>query len=121
MSRLELLAATMVFTRSRIQWVASQNEPPTLYRDGSFRLTGTVKGCDILINIYGHSGYWHWTIRSRNKSCNLIIGVKSSKTLRQTMRYAAKFAIVQLLRQIDPKILNKRYYAHNTFCGFEPL
>jgi hypothetical protein len=79
--------------------------------------SGKVDGCDFYINIYGWHGYWMYTIRSKKRNSNLIVGTETYKTLREAKKGAAKWAVVQFLRQIDPEMFGS-YRAHNTLCWF---
>jgi hypothetical protein len=120
-SRLECQLEKTDFTKSRIRWTTGTYEWPTKYRDCSLWMRGEAEGCDTQINIDGHTGSWNWTIRTKRESYNLIVGHRHFSTLRGVKKCAAKFAVVQLLRKIDPDILGKKQYDFNTFCGFQPI
>ena len=111
----------MVSTRSLIQWTNNLPNKESYHGAPIINYVGRVKGCDIVVNIYGHTGYWNWTIRSKQRQHNLIVGSDSSATLKGAKKIAAKFAAVQLLREIDATILRKKRYGYNTFCGFKPI
>lgn len=61
-----------------------------------------------------------WTIKSKKGGSNLIVGKDAYKTLAEAKNVAAKWAIVQFLRTIDPKLF-KGYSEHgnNTFYRIE--
>lgn len=110
----------MVFTRSRIQWVAIVRKPPTEHYPENWGMTGRVANCDYYVHIYGWHKHWMWTIRSQSGMHNLIVGNSSHKTIKEAKTEACKWAIVQFIRKIDPQFLTKEnYHGYNTLCWFE--
>ena len=83
-------------------------------------IAGEVDGCDFYINIYGRSGAWHYTIRCRRAYHNLIVGTKTFVTLHGAAKHASKWALVQLLRQIDPSLF-RSYKGDNSICWVESI
>ena len=109
----------MAYTKSHIQWEAKLSKKPDRYHDGLWHYTGKVKGCDFYINIYGCSGNWMWSIRSKQNHINSIVGHSSYKLLSNAKKEAAKWAVVQFIRQIDPNFLKGDHYGYNTICRFQ--
>ena len=88
-------------TKSRIKWTRNKGETQG---EICWYLQGRAEGCDFYIHIYGVSGEWYWSIRSWRDRMNLIVGHETSTNLRDALAIAAKWAIVQFIRQIDPKL-----------------
>lgn len=110
----------MVSTRSLIQWEAHvSKEIHKWFYPETWSYTGKIKGVDFYINIYGWSGHWNWTIRSKRQNMNLIVGAGSSKLLSNAKKDAARWAVVQFIRKIDGNVFRRKSYGHNTLCWLE--
>ena len=122
MSRLVCFREKTVFTRSRIQWETKVEKPiRKWFYPQLLSHTGKVDGCEFYVYIYGWYGYWHWNIRSEKfGGDNLIVGSRSFRSLRDAKDHATKWAVVQFLRQIDPKLF-RSYHGHNTLCWIESI
>jgi hypothetical protein len=119
-SQLECQLEKMDSTRSLIQWTNSCPDKDSYHGGPIINYVGRVKGCDLIVNIYGHTGYWNWTIRSRSLMRNLIVGGNYFKTLRNAKKHATKWAIVQFLRQINPNFC-RSYNGKNSVRWFQSL